>query len=356
MTSADIAAVWKQNAGPFMQALHGSFSIGSFISPFVCESFLAKKVIRSEWNSTTENITSHHFLQNTESNTTIAETTSELTKEAYSETQIYIPYIIAGCVCFLVSICFIISKLTLGEVYKYTSASPDAKNSDGDGQYVLSHRLKWVYTLVLAVSLAMYSVCEYSVPGFLVAFVNTELNWSKSVGSNILSVFWIAFTVGRFTGIFVVKRIRTGVVLIAFFTVCIIGAVLLLSSVVLEIHILVWVSIATLGYGQSVIVPSLFTWLSENIRVLTGKVSCVMCIIVSVGNMTIPILIGNLMDKLSQMWFIYSVIILFAVNLSLFTSILASFVLLKSKRKSTEGFKLNVSMNCIKSIICVDNR
>ncbi|KAL4221145.1 hypothetical protein ACF0H5_019404 [Mactra antiquata] len=50
--TADVTVIWRHKAGPFMQAIHGSFSVGAIISPFVCEPFLAKKISPLELNKT----------------------------------------------------------------------------------------------------------------------------------------------------------------------------------------------------------------------------------------------------------------------------------------------------------------
>ncbi|XP_060606655.1 sodium-dependent glucose transporter 1-like [Ruditapes philippinarum] len=41
---ADIALVWKQKAGPYLQAMQFAFSVGAIISPLVAEPFLAKTI------------------------------------------------------------------------------------------------------------------------------------------------------------------------------------------------------------------------------------------------------------------------------------------------------------------------
>jgi fucose permease len=42
--NADIALVWKQKAGPYLQAMQFAFSVGAIISPLVAEPFLAKQL------------------------------------------------------------------------------------------------------------------------------------------------------------------------------------------------------------------------------------------------------------------------------------------------------------------------
>jgi fucose permease len=162
------------------------------------------------------------------------------------------------------------------------------------------------------------------------------------MGSVASSVFWITFSVGRLVGIVVIKFISMSSMIFIFSVIYTSGSVLFLLAVIFDQVILEWVSIGVIGFGMSVLFSLVFSWLSKNVRTLTGKMASIFFIFMSVGNMGVPILIGYLMDKVSQMWFIYSNICLSFAMFANFIFALVSFNLMKRVHKRSE--KANVML------------
>ncbi|KAL4222164.1 hypothetical protein ACF0H5_018204 [Mactra antiquata] len=350
--TADIALVWRHGAGPYIQALHTAFSVGTIISPFVCEPFLAKKTNTHEHNHLvnassqatygSQEIDENNIAQNetnADNNTFVSENINGTDYDHFNKdgkTNIHIPYLIAMGVCLLVSISIIASRLKYGDVYR-TSPMETAENSDFSGvkkRYFLSYRLKTFFTVFLCVAISLSVIAEYCFAGFLMTFVTTKLEWASASGSNVTSAFWIAFALGRVTGTLTVKLFRLSAVLIGFITICNIGSILFWVSVAYDIDILTWISTALIGYGLSVMFPTIFSWMSENIRILTGKMCSVLMVAMNIGTMTVPRLVGYLMDKRSQSWFIYSIVLLFIVMFILFIFMLVLYTTLEKRHTS----------------------
>jgi MFS family permease len=126
------------------------------------------------------------------------------------------------------------------------------------------------------------------------------------MGSVASSVFWITFGIGRLSGIVIKKFISMTSMILIFSSTCASGAVIFLLAVIFDQIILEWMSIGVIGFGMAVLFSLTFSWLSENVRTLTGKMASIFSIFMCVGTMSVPILVGYLMDKVSQMWFILS--------------------------------------------------
>lgn len=250
-----------------MQAVQFAFSVGAIVSPLLCEPFLAEEVIltrtlqSSDINlpllqSTTPNI--EDIISNvTRNHTDMIFNTTYLVN---GTSRIYIPYSFVAFVC-LLSVClYVLICLLYGNVYKQSySRRYGANIAIARDKINLSHRVKIFFTILLALTQLFYVVTEHTFIGFLMTFVVFDLNWSKGDGSTASSYFWIAFAVGRLSGIFIVKCISLSAVIVSFLSVLTAGAILFLCAVIFDIDVLVWISVAVIGYGMSVIFSSLFS-------------------------------------------------------------------------------------------------
>lgn len=367
--TADVTVIWRHKSGPFMQAVHATFSVGAILSPFVSEPFLAKKIYLDSRENSSSSSLSHSFgypnfslkgklspgsffSVSTSINTSKGESTEssssafDLSTEPlptdsfkYGESFIYIPYFSATVVCALAASLYFIVYRIYGNVYNLHIEMYSFKTIS-HREYFLSKKMKILFTILLALTLMFYIMSERSFIGFLMTFIITELRWSKASGSSASATFWIAFAAGRLSGIVIVKCFKLSVVIMIFFVIVISGAVLFWLAVISNINSLVWVSIAAVGYGMSVIFASIFLWLSENVRRLTGKMASILFIFFSSGAMVFPILVGQLMDKVSQMWFIYLQLIIFCAMCAMFLFILVLFDILKKRHEYTKTGKL----------------
>lgn len=336
--TADMAIVWKQNAGPFIQAVHFAFSIGAIISPLTAESFLAETVSTDVTNSS--GFSASSYMTSSHLNATVStyefqmakhDTMNETSAE-YGKSRIYVPYSISASVLVLSASLFLVVFFFYGSVYRSSFSIFSVSENDSyvtKNHYFLSKKMKVTFTILIALSLLFYVVSEHCFIGFLMTFLISELKWSKPRGSTASSAFWIAFAVGRLCGIIMVKFAKSSTMIISFFSVLTSGGVLFLLAVVFDINTLVWISVVIVGFGMSAIFGLVFSWQSENIRTMTGKMTSIFFIFMSTGNMVVPILVGYLMDKISQMYFVYTLIVLSVVMFASFIFVLIFFNLFK---------------------------
>lgn len=333
-----------------MQAVHSAFSIGAILSPLVSQPFLAElRSLKVTYiNSTSSSLSNSSldtianpayipvsgiqlFTLQLLNNNSLPNLEKESTQFSYGDTRIYIPYSISGGVCLLAGSLYFVALFKYGNVYKKSLINTDTEKSmlTTRRAYSLSTNIKAVFTIMLALTLAIYLMIEQSIIGFLMTFAITELEWSQSKGSFATAVLWIAFATGRLSGIAVVKYVSLSVVIIAFSCILTSGAVLFWVAVLLCIDVLIWVSIVIIGFGMSVILATVLTWISENVRKLTGKVTSILYVSMTIGAMVNPIVLGYLMDKISQMWMIYWLWILCGAMITLLIAVQLLFRLIK---------------------------
>ncbi|WAQ93973.1 MF4B1-like protein [Mya arenaria] len=361
--TTDVTVIWRNKAGSYMQAVHGVFSVGAILSPFATQPFLAKRLPVNVTGPMTSldvrmvsDVQMTSFIDGKGTNYSVfGETTMNSTpnlndssfivssaeeddvlKDLYGETRIYVTYFASTALCMVVASCYIIVTLVYGNIYKRPVNRNDGLMKIKDREYFLSKRLKNIFTVMLAITLALYVMSERSVTNFLMTFVITKLHWSKAQGSYASSTFWITFAAGRLSGIFVVRYLKTTSVILIYFTSLTCAGASFWIAVVYGVDVLTWISIAVIGYGMSGIFASMFSWLSENVRRLTGKIASILFIFLSIGASLYPILVGYLMDHVSIMWFVYLQVMIF-ITITVCFIFIATFYNVLAKRYFKTG-------------------
>lgn len=353
--TADITIVWRRKAGPYLQALQFAFSAGAIISPLVAEPFLSKTItpvvslepLVTNLSTTTPLYTMPRNLTVvTYTNITNEEVNDNISVIVNGESRIYFPYSMTSLLCFLSACLFLVTFCFYGSVYN-TSLNETSECDIGtpNQRYFLSKKMKYIFTMLLASAMLFYVVSEHSFIGFLMTFLISEQKWSKARGSIASSVFWIAFAVGRLSGIVIIKFLSMTTMIIIFSAIYTSGSILFLLAVTFDQNILVWVSVGVIGYGMSVLFGIIFTWLSKNVRKLTGKMTSIFFIFMCVGDMGLPILIAYLMDNISQMWFIYSNTFLSFVMLATFIFTFVSFNFMKRVHNRSKNSDLMLKVD-----------
>ena len=345
-----------------MQAVHFGFSIGAIVSPFIAGSFLAPKiaVFRQEMNGLVSLATFDNqtiSLEPTHSTSVASDTEAglKLTGRSmnvsndlnhfltdklkpptfvYGDTRIFIPYSISSCVSVSAMLSFVLLYCFYGNLYTYALVSPVPKSpcKKVRENESLSTKLKVLFILLQSGIFLLYFIIEKTFIGYLMTFL-LGIGWSKPEGASATSVMWIAFASGRFSGIFIVKFMTQTAIIFTFIGILAVGIVGLWIAVVFDVWILIWAAIAVFGLGMSILFASIFSWLSENVVKLTGKITSILFIIGAVGTMLFPLLTGSLMSQVSYKWYIYLIFILVSTKAVLFTVIVCVY-------KFTTGNKL----------------
>lgn len=344
VATSDIVVVWRGKANSYMQTIHGIFSVGAILSPFAAESFLARKIYlpqpTAHERAHAYNIISQEYsnnLTNVSLNMSVSSSDQNEDDFIYGETRIYIPYFISTAISFLAAILYIIVYVSYGSVYTKSIRMNEELMVGKKKEYFLTKKWKVVLTVLLAITLTLYVMAERGFTNFLMTFLITRLNWSKTEGSKASALFWITFALGRLSGIGIVRVLRLSYMILAFFTFLTGGGILLWAAVVYNQKVLVLVAIAVIGYGMSTTFASIFSWLSENVRTLTGKIASILFVFFSTGAMLFPILVGYLMENVSQMWFIYTQLFAFFIMVICFIFILMLFRFLEKVKCTSSG-------------------
>ncbi|KAK6192311.1 hypothetical protein SNE40_003800 [Patella caerulea] len=313
--NAHLVSLWGEDEGrPYMQAAHFTFAFGGVVSPLVTAPFLVPNTEETSINLSSSTFTDVTTLSSTVVlNTTLLDYNITNDNETLGrnittiaepvETKLIYAYIISGIVTLLSAIPFMV-------IYcRYKSRKMNRKDHKMQEENGLTKDLPWKYYILAVVLLLLfyvaYCVVENSFEAYLMTFVVMELKWSKGKGTQITSVYWAAFAVSRFLGIFIIRCLRPAVMLF----ICISGLTLSFTCFLLcshfQIHIGIWICAVLVGLSMSVVFPTGFTWAQENLLNITGKITSLILVAASAGTVINPVIIGYLMEELSPMWYCY---------------------------------------------------
>lgn len=164
-----------------------------------------------------------------------------------------------------------------------------SKSSRAAGDSVWKHR----HLVLGAVAIFTYVGAEVAIGSFLVNYFGIPAigGLAPDRAARLVSVYWFCAMVGRFIGAWVLRYVRTGIVL-AFNAVA--ACLLVLISVTSSGHLAV-ASILLVGLFNSIMFPSIFALGVAELGPLTGDGSGVL-IMAIVGGAIIPELEGALAD------------------------------------------------------------
>ena len=318
--NADIYYVWGKNGGSYMQALHFGFSVGALLAPLATEPFLANK-IQSCVNQSLEMITESPILttdqqvdMDIELNSTYNSTTKYIynCEEKYEVSHVHPAFILSAVLCLTSSAGFFCLLFMPGDVYTSTPETDNNKSKDTDRKQIQTVKRKKLtvsqnifFLVMICLQISSYAVIEDTFAGFLMTFCLAHLKWSKSEGSFATAAFWIAFAIGRFLGIFITRCCKQTFMLSVYLLVMATGLIGFYIGVNFFIVPVIWVFTVLLGVSMSIIFPAFFTWTSENVIPIKGKISSVIFTCLVAVGMAFPVMIGNMMDHYDPMWFVY---------------------------------------------------
>lgn len=348
-----ILEIWQEDSGPFMQALHFTYGIGSFVAPLICEPFLSTESVHGGHGPPVKAVaaaadTATTYLPSTAITSTpssvaptsflglLNETGAELGSANGIDPVdflIYIPYAIAGCItvmgALLILVLYYVNKY---EPPKKPSKEYELKTVDenGESKHTLgidhdpqysNHRFHSLaidnvvqkaktptLTIVLvgmgSLFLTFFVGMEQMHLQFLPTFaVNTDLNLSPSSAAMMSSVAALAFTIGRCLSIPLAIKLRPQTILYSNHLFMLIGCVLL-AIYANSREDMLWLANAILGVGFSSVYASIYAFLEQQIRV-TNRVGS---IFVFAGGLTAavsPSLVGQYIEAnpLILVWF-----------------------------------------------------
>lgn len=326
--------MWKDEGSPYLQALHLSFSVGGVIAPFIVTPFLAPKS-----NATSQNASlGSAELTLLKSNWSSIDYYNITKAVALPVTRVEYAYLIIGGLSVLTSIPFLVlflrkpsCKKHIGTEMEETDDIKAANQKSSDSEFSLGLRI--VLLIFLGFFYAFYVSLEAFIEGYLMTFVVEYLDWSKTEGARITSVFWGTFAAGRVLGVFISKVLTPWKMLLC--DLVLVNAVFIPMWFVSKEHdVIVWICIPLSGVFMATIFPTGISWTDQRIMKVTGKVASVFVLSSTIGGIFNPMLLGYLFKEVSPMWFVYLLMIEGALCAIVFLSVTA--ILELTSRKSVD--------------------
>ncbi|HEY3311997.1 MAG TPA: MFS transporter [Anaerolineales bacterium] len=233
--------VWthREKAGPFMNALHFFFGLGSFLAPFIIAR-LVQIPLGYRW--------------------------------AYWAIGIF--------------------GMILGLRLYFLPGSPKPAHEHGSENGANS----WVMqplVIVAALYLFFYVGAELTFGGWIYTYATTLNIFDPAGAAYLTSGFWFFFTLGRLISIPVATRFSPRQVIPAGLLGCL--AIMLLVLIFPPTPVLLWLVTAVLGFCMAPLWPMGFTLAGQTIK-LSARISSIILLGDSFGGMLLPWLVGQVID------------------------------------------------------------
>lgn len=300
--------------GPYLQALYFCYALGGTIAPLFTNPFLSQRHETSTFASNESDVLiAGESLENVTMTTMISQTsTKNEVNNTYSQvrhtvdirdTNVHYAIVISGVVICITVVPFIAYYFMERRSLKKSRKTDNVSSSNDNG--AKTDCTKVATLLMLGLLFFTLSGTEESIMGFLMTFVVKYMDFSKTNGSLITSMFWATFAGIRFVGIFCSRLIPPKWMLLINFTVLNLALVCLLISGLYHITILVWVSLALAGTGLGTLLATSITWAERHLFHLTPGISSYFMVMAAAGATVEPLCVGYFFDLMSPMYFCY---------------------------------------------------
>ena len=314
--------LWEEKSGPYMQALHFSFALGTFVAPLLAEPFIAHNAI--------PDIPTSHYCNPpdytvNDTTTNCTDITSNCTDVAASDDSDFFTSIQFGWAYWISSFGMLLvavpliyfaacSKRRHPQLYQQiisqkenTVATDRRKTSKAN---VKHYKMFWVFIVTTcALFLFFYIGVEDAYGSYIFTFAVTykELCFSKSNAALLNAVYWGCFTVGRLAGIGIAMlKVSTTTMLVS----DLVGSMcaVLLMTLFRTSDVVIWTGSALLGLSVASIFPSMMLWIDEHVEV-TGKVTAILVNGAALGDMALLLTVGLLITNINPELFLYLMLV-----------------------------------------------
>ncbi|GIY75419.1 major facilitator superfamily domain-containing protein 4A [Caerostris extrusa] len=294
--------LWGQDCGPFYQALHFMYGFGSLLAPLIASPFL------DDYHETTSVNDSMSFTCNTSTWDPVGltvDTTNILTWDSVGLTgnisngyqndkfpSITYAYTIIGIYAFVVTVAFFIVCII----------SPlDASGNKNEANKTKQNGFMFISMIVTLTFLLLFfeTGTEIGFAQMVTAYsVKGPLKLTAVVGSYITSAYWAAFTLSRFSSIFLAIKFSSLSVVVLDLTFFTAGTIVLLFWAGSKEWCL-WLATILLGIGIASLYATVITWVERYIDI-TNKVLGLFATGAAFGEMVIPLTISWFLGKSSR--------------------------------------------------------
>ncbi|XP_013413251.1 sodium-dependent glucose transporter 1A-like [Lingula anatina] len=316
-----ILSIWGKNAASPLHVLHTGFGVGSMIVPLIANPFLAN-IQTTTLTNTSMNITSVFTtaLPPTLSSleyTTDATISTTITR-VLRESRIEYAYLIVAILVTTLSLAFFVyqwkyseyvlhpadheteSKKRVHGVKEFIRIINPATCADGNFCFGLQ--------MFILLSLHFFNAVggERLYGKFIRSYAIDQLNFSGDEASYLNVVFWISFSVGRFSGFIVAHWVPVR------FLIIIEAAGVLISAILLNIWghtepLMLWIFTQPMAFFIAPLFPSGIA-LGDHYVEMSGLAITVLLLGGSIGGIAYLFLIGYLYENFGPSMFMYNVL------------------------------------------------
>ncbi|MDZ4159173.1 MAG: hypothetical protein U1B80_05210, partial [Anaerolineaceae bacterium] len=177
---------------------------------------------------------------------------------------------------------------------------------------------KLLVVLIIAFSL-FYGGAEISFSGWVTIFALSSGMGDTAAAAYLTSGFWGAYTLGRLLSIPLATRVSTRAILIADLCGSVLSLLVILAGA--SSNLLVWVGVLGLGFSMASIFPTMLAFIGQHLHV-SGRTTGYLFVSGSLGGMSLPWLIGQLIEPIGARVIPWSVLLALLVSSALLAGIL----------------------------------
>lgn len=334
-------SIWKnKDSGPIFQLIHFTFAIGAFLAPIIARHFITDDQSAQSNNVTItciELLNHSTDMYNDEcyrqmiTNCTSMEgsgmmdlvvlndchnivTVSTTFRYAFWVASIPLLPSLIGLIYYAIKeqCCCDLRQLMMAAKRSKNDTNikdeSDKKDDIDEKDQPLSYPDTIVYKSTLLILLftliLLYVGAEVTYGTYIFAYaVKSDLNFSKEKATIISSVFWGTFAFFRFFSITLsLCKVSPSIMLTTNLTGSLIASLIVVIGATNEIAM--WIGSALLGISFASIYPNIVNWLIRH-GPATGKATSVLSAGAVIGDMSLPVLVGVLIDKVGPISLCY---------------------------------------------------
>jgi FHS family Na+ dependent glucose MFS transporter 1 len=330
--------LWGAKCGPFIQALHFCFALGTSMAPQILAPFLPAT---HPANITTLNETATN------------ETVTDSSEEIVTVTNLIIPFgigtviIAASCIAFLISH-FVIPFKSIAVASRAIS-SPNADTSGEASAMSILSAINWlgdsqnrqVIKLIgfSCLIITIYSGMEIIYFEFLPTFLQKIDNpFTARDASYVSSAMGYSFTCGKVLGITMAVWFRAHIIIYLNLIVLAVATIVMLTLSNLS-HEAAWIGNVLMGLGFSSVFVSIYAFIEEQLKV-TNTISALFVFSAGLTAMVYPPIVGNYIET-HPLFLIWLTRVSVGITLIMFTVLYA---MVRRRRRSRNEVQCNIPL------------
>ncbi|CAF3411349.1 unnamed protein product [Rotaria sp. Silwood1] len=298
----------QMNVNPYLQGLHGAFGIGAFFAPLIIAPFLQKSSPVDQWHYAYWLISFLH-IPNVIWILVYAirdEFCKKTNQEIVCENKEFI------------------SENTQNETNNIKSDDKDQSSKN------------YASLALITLFILLYVGGESAFGAYLHTYASLQLHFEKDTAAYLNSVFWASFAFSRLCGVPLSLKFSPLQMLISNLIGCI-GSIALLL-ILNKSSLVLWIGSILFGLSIGPVYASIITFTEKKIS-LTGRRMSLLSVGGSIGDATIPLLIGYIVDPklLGPIGFIF-ILFIVVILASLLFGCTVIYIKYQSKQnKNTSG-------------------